>query len=91
MSKVRTIGYDEKVVSVAKEVGCSIIAGKYLLIDGKLQDIYGTLKVTPVSSGYCLGSSNWIIMTDYEKIVYVSGSSTLTTHPKYDESEDGLQ
>lgn len=45
-------------------------------------DIYGTLKITPISSGYCLGSSNWIIMSDYEKIVYVSGSSTLTTHPR---------
>ncbi|KAK7867634.1 hypothetical protein R5R35_014827 [Gryllus longicercus] len=45
-------------------------------------DIYGALEVTAVSSGYCLGSSNWVINSHYEKIAYVSGSSTLTTHPK---------
>lgn len=37
---------------------------------------------TPVSSGYCLGSSNWVLSTAHEKICYVSGSSTLTTHPR---------
>lgn len=46
------------------------------------QDIYGALKAIPISSGYCLGSANWIIQSDYEKIAYVSGSTTLTTHPK---------
>ncbi|KAL3205949.1 hypothetical protein MRX96_040537 [Rhipicephalus microplus] len=30
----------------------------------------------------CLGSCNWIVTADHEKIVYMSGSSTLTTHPK---------
>lgn len=35
-----------------------------------------------MSSGFCLGSSNWIISSKHEKIAYVSGSSTLTTHPK---------
>uniref|UniRef100_A0A1B6MCP8 Beta-Casp domain-containing protein n=1 Tax=Graphocephala atropunctata TaxID=36148 RepID=A0A1B6MCP8_9HEMI len=45
-------------------------------------DVYGSLRVTPVSSGYCLGSSNWVINSDHEKITYVSGSSTLTTHPR---------
>ncbi|KAL7299713.1 hypothetical protein TKK_0007465 [Trichogramma kaykai] len=49
--------------------------------DQKL-DVYGALSVTAISSGYCLGSSNWIIASDHEKIAYVSGSSTLTTHPK---------
>lgn len=38
--------------------------------------------MTPVSSGYCLGSSNWIINSGHEKIAYISGSSTLTTHPQ---------
>ncbi|KAL1123383.1 hypothetical protein AAG570_002465 [Ranatra chinensis] len=46
------------------------------------RDVYGALNVTAVSSGYCLGSSNWIISSDYEKVAYVSGSSTLTTHPR---------
>ncbi|KAJ3625274.1 hypothetical protein MTP99_018832 [Tenebrio molitor] len=45
-------------------------------------DVYGALKVMPSSSGFCLGSSNWIITSDHEKIVYLSGSSTLTTHPR---------
>lgn len=49
--------------------------------DQKL-DIFGALKVKPVSSGYCLGSSNWIINSGHEKIAYISGSSTLTTHPQ---------
>jgi Cft2 family RNA processing exonuclease len=44
--------------------------------------VYGALKVMPSSSGFCLGSSNWIITSDHEKIVYLSGSSTLTTHPR---------
>ena len=35
-----------------------------------------------VSSGYCIGSSNWVINSGFEKIAYVSGSSTLTTHPR---------
>ncbi|XP_064653165.1 integrator complex subunit 9-like isoform X2 [Lineus longissimus] len=45
-------------------------------------DIFGALTVTPFSSGYSLGSSNWIIQSDYEKVAYLSSSSTLTTHPK---------
>ncbi|KAF5285910.1 hypothetical protein FQA39_LY04371 [Lamprigera yunnana] len=45
-------------------------------------DVYGALQVLPTSSGYNLGSSNWIITSDHEKIVYLSGSSTLTTHPR---------
>ncbi|XP_069190452.1 integrator complex subunit 9 isoform X2 [Procambarus clarkii] len=45
-------------------------------------DICGALKVTAVSSGFCLGSCNWLICSDHEKIAYLSGSSTLTTHPR---------
>lgn len=44
--------------------------------------MYGALQVIPCSSGFCLGSSNWVISSDHEKIVYLSGSSTLTTHPR---------
>ncbi|KAH7969080.1 hypothetical protein HPB52_014524 [Rhipicephalus sanguineus] len=47
-----------------------------------LQDVFGMVQVSAVSSGYCLGSCNWIVTADHEKIVYMSGSSTLTTHPK---------
>lgn len=45
-------------------------------------DVYGAVGVMAVSSGYCLGSSNWVISSHYEKVTYVSGSSTLTTHPR---------
>ncbi len=45
------------------------------------KDVYGLVKVSPVSSGFCIGSSNWLIHSGFEKIAYVSGSSTLTTHP----------
>lgn len=45
-------------------------------------DIYGALEVTPISSGFCLGSANWILTTGHEKISYISGSSTLTTQAK---------
>lgn len=45
------------------------------------KDIFGLVKVSPVSSGFCIGSSNWLINSGFEKIAYVSGSSTLTTHP----------
>lgn len=45
-------------------------------------DVFGMVQVSAVSSGYCLGSCNWMVTADHEKIVYMSGSSTLTTHPK---------
>ncbi|CAL4069691.1 unnamed protein product, partial [Meganyctiphanes norvegica] len=46
------------------------------------KDICGALKVTAVSSGFCMGSCNWLIATQHEKLAYLSGSSTLTTHPR---------
>jgi integrator complex subunit 9 len=46
------------------------------------KDIFGLLSVSPISSGLCIGSSNWIISSGFEKVAYVSGSSTLTTHPR---------
>lgn len=36
----------------------------------------------PVSSGYSIGSCNWVIESAHEKIVYLSNSSTFTTHPR---------
>nr|DBA25472.1 TPA: hypothetical protein GDO54_009852 [Pyxicephalus adspersus] len=45
-------------------------------------ELFGVVQVTPLSSGYALGSSNWIIQSHYEKVSYVSGSSLLTTHPQ---------
>ena len=37
------------------------------------KDIFGLVKVSPVSSGFCIGSSNWLINSGFEKIAYVSG------------------
>ena len=45
-------------------------------------DVFGALEVRPISSGYCLGSANWLLTTGLEKICYISGSSTLTTQAK---------
>lgn len=45
-------------------------------------ELFGAVLVTPLSSGYALGSSNWTIQSHYEKVSYVSGSSLLTTHPQ---------
>ena len=36
-------------------------------------DVFGLLQVSPVSSGYSLGSANWIISSSCEKIAYISG------------------
>ena len=46
------------------------------------KDIFGALTVMPTSSGFCLGSCNWVLTSSNEKIVYLSSSSTLTTHPR---------
>ncbi|CAG2180429.1 unnamed protein product, partial [Oppiella nova] len=45
-------------------------------------DIFGSLQAQALSAGYCIGSCNWVITSNHEKIVYLSNSSTLTTHPK---------
>ena len=43
--------------------------------------LFGCLEATAFSSGFCLGSCNWLIESDYAKFAYVSSSSTFTTHP----------
>ncbi|XP_065670377.1 integrator complex subunit 9 homolog isoform X2 [Hydra vulgaris] len=43
-------------------------------------DVLGLIRVTAVSSGYAIGSSNWVLETDYHKICYISSSSTYATH-----------
>ncbi|EDV20372.1 uncharacterized protein TRIADDRAFT_32062, partial [Trichoplax adhaerens] len=44
-------------------------------------DLFGAFNVTALSSGFCLGSSNWILESPYEKISYLSCSSIFSTHP----------
>jgi integrator complex subunit 9 len=48
---------------------------------GQKIDLFGSVEVTSLSSGYCLGSCNWLIETKYSKFAYISSSSTFTTHP----------
>jgi len=44
-----------------------------------LQTLYNQVKVTPISAGFSLGSSNWVIQTHKYKIGYVAHSSTVST------------
>lgn len=44
--------------------------------------VFGNLQVSCASAGYCVGSCNWMIQSDMEKIGYMASSSTFTTHPK---------
>lgn len=44
--------------------------------------VFGNLQVSCASAGYCVGSCNWMIQSDIEKIGYMASSSTFTTHPK---------
>lgn len=44
-------------------------------------DLFGVLQLSPLSSGFSVGSCNWIIQSEYEKIAYISCSSSFTTHP----------
>ncbi|KAG0006069.1 Integrator complex subunit 9 [Entomortierella chlamydospora] len=44
--------------------------------------LYGSLKLTAHSAGYCLGSSNWLIQIGTENLAYISSSSTqVNLHP----------
>ncbi|GJJ78839.1 integrator complex subunit 9 [Entomortierella parvispora] len=44
--------------------------------------LYGSLKLTAHSAGYCLGSSNWLVQIGTENIAFVSSSSTQSNlHP----------
>lgn len=70
-----------KQIFSTEAVQSSLARVKIAGYDEKL-DIFGALEVTPVSSGFCLGSSNWVLSSGHEKIAYISGSSTLTTHPR---------
>lgn len=49
---------------------------------GEKINIFGSLEASAHSSGHSIGSCNWIIRSDHEKVVYLSASSTMTTHPK---------
>lgn len=49
---------------------------------GERINLFGSLQASAHSSGHSIGSCNWIIRSDHEKIVYLSASSTMTTHPK---------
>lgn len=50
-------------------------------------DIFGLFEVSAHSSGFCIGSCNWTFKSNHEKVVYMSQTSLLTTHPKPFESQ----
>ena len=43
-------------------------------------DLFSSQKATPLSSGYCLGSCNWVLQDEYRRVCYLSSSSVLTTN-----------
>ena len=45
-----------------------------------LQNLFGLMEAEAVSSGYTLGSCNWLLRCNGVKMVYLSASSLLTTH-----------
>lgn len=45
-------------------------------------DIFGLFEVSAHSSGFCIGSCNWVFKSHHEKLVYMSQTSLLITHPK---------
>lgn len=49
-------------------------------------DIFGLFDVSAHSSAFCIGSCNWVFKSNHEKVVYMSHTSLLTTHPKPFES-----
>lgn len=50
-------------------------------------DIFGLFEISAHSSGFCIGSCNWVLKSCHEKIVFMSHTSLLTTHPKPFESQ----
>eukprot|EP01098_Paradermamoeba_levis_P010049 TRINITY_DN4207_c0_g2_i1.p1 TRINITY_DN4207_c0_g2~~TRINITY_DN4207_c0_g2_i1.p1 ORF type:complete len:704 (-),score=190.32 TRINITY_DN4207_c0_g2_i1:65-1936(-) len=52
---------------------------------GEEINIYSSLRIRPISSGFSLGSANWLLLSEYEKIVYMSDSASanhLARHPE---------
>ncbi len=45
-------------------------------------NVFGSLTIQPHSSGYSLGSCNWTIESDCDRICYLARSSALNTHSK---------
>ncbi|XP_074594510.1 integrator complex subunit 9 [Brevipalpus obovatus] len=63
-----------------KELESSLSKVKVIGFGEKI-DIFGSFSVSAHSSGCCIGSCNWVVETAHKKIVYLSSTSTLTTHP----------
>lgn len=45
-------------------------------------DIFGLFEISAHSSGYCIGSCNWVLNSNHQKIVYMSQTCMLTTHTR---------
>jgi len=49
----------------------------------EVYEIFGALRITAHPSGYSIGSCNWTIQSDFEKIAYMSSSSKFISHPQF--------
>ncbi|VDO03727.1 unnamed protein product [Rodentolepis nana] len=58
-----------------KEQASSAMSKVQALAYNQYVDFFGLVKVKCASAGYEIGSCNWIMKTDYEKIAYISRSS----------------
>ncbi|OQR68881.1 integrator complex subunit 9-like [Tropilaelaps mercedesae] len=68
-------------IYTTKNVASCLTKVKTVGFNEKLS-VFGNVQVSCVSAGFCVGSCNWIIQSDQERVGYMASSSTLTTHPK---------
>lgn len=77
LDKIRNIYYCETIVS---RNFYFIFLEQIFVVGFKL--INGILRITACSSGYLIGSCNWIIQTEVDKIGYLAASSSRSSHTK---------
>ncbi|KAM3180974.1 hypothetical protein ACTXT7_015256 [Hymenolepis weldensis] len=63
------------VLRYTKEQASSSMSKIQALAYNQYVDFFGLVKVKCASAGYEIGSCNWVMKTDYEKIAYISRSS----------------
>ncbi|KHN85604.1 Integrator complex subunit 9 -like protein, partial [Toxocara canis] len=60
----------------------SAISKVHVLSFHETVNVSGALTITAYSSGYSIGSCNWVIHTEHEKIGYLSATSSRNSHTK---------
>ncbi|KAL9642190.1 hypothetical protein ABK040_007192 [Willaertia magna] len=66
---------NEKLIYSEDDIYKVIEAVKTVSYQERIQVFGGIFQISALSSGYSLGYCNWLIQTEYEKILYVSHSS----------------